>query len=1104
MQELEIFQSGDGLIGIRFITGSIRDARLERYEPQARDVVVEDGRLFRDDVEIGTIVGPDGGYILPVDTFDPGPYAALFERTNGPDAASDAAIDQLADWSVELNGESVAIADLYRKSKIAESARVDGFQTEFVREHVIHIDLGRELSAGETVSITGPGGVLDAETATLAPRSTRSDAVHVNQVGFAPDDPSKIAVLSTWLGVKAGEAESAQRFANGVEYDPGTPFHVVDVATGERVLTGAIELLVPAENDNAIANGGRAPVNLAAADTWLMDFSALGDPGRYVVEVEGIGTSYEFEIAPDVWSDLLVTGARGFYHQRSGIALERPYTDWERPASLSPEDGQVAVQSTASILDTANSFNGRWITPADYAAVGVDAGDAELYTFTVLENGSTGEVVEGAWGGWHDAGDWDRRTQHIDASNRMMELLEINRSFFEGIDLNIPESGNAVPDILDEALWNVDFFQRLQRDDGGVSGGIEGGTGPDGEGFQYGEASWANSRELFVYAPDPWTSAEFAAAAARASRLVESYDANRAATYAAEAEAALEWAIANWIGPGDRRLGAPENAQNVVDARNLAALELFKTTGDERWEAEFLATSTHANGGPISYYDHQLDAVFAYLTMDEAMQDAELAAAMRADFLRLAETTLNNYGTPSGFGTADNPFAPYLFSATGTNPQEAAELLARAHALTGDARFLEGTIEDANYALGLNPDNVSFVSGVGDEQVRELLIADAEALGGELPPGIVAYGNYDYFGNVRASTGLTIDQVWPRPGTEAIYPQDPTSWPGYESWQGYFSAVPLSEFTVHEPMGTSTYVWGYLAQLNAGTAPDPEPPVVDPEPPAPDPEPPVVDPGPSDPEPPTPDPEPPASGLRAYSDYEIQIGTVLTLVDAESGFTAFQAGPGERFVFADGVAGSFDERGGVSVFSATDSGDAYPWARAVIRSDGTDQRNWDRIDTTLDEDGRPLSRTVLRDDGTVAVTRFEAGVPSDMVRTDERDAYRWDRVEVAFENGERTSSNALMDDGTTTWTNFAEGARANVTRADPGDVRPWETIYTEYEDGIVKARFRTDDDGDVAATFFDDGVRERTVFTDVSDSRPWETRTTIYDPEGNVLDILLV
>ena len=1070
--QIETFVSGEGLLGLRFFTGAIEDARLQPYESGPRDFIVADGRLFRDDTEIGTVVGPrdasgTGTFLLPVDTFDPGPFADLFARTNGADAPSDAAIDQLGNWSVFLNGDPVAVENLYRKSKIAESARVDGFQTEFVQEHVVHLDIGRTLADGDVVTLAAPGGLFDGDV-TIDTRTTRSDAVHVNQVGFRPDDPSKIAALSTWLGLEAGTAEDAQLFGNGVSYDPDTRFHVVDVETGARVLSGTIELRVAADEPNTYSNGGRPAVNLAAADTWLMDFSELSAPGTYVVEVEGVGTSYAFDIAGDVWTDLFETGARGFYHQRSGIALEAPYTSWERPASLSPDDGQIAFQSTATILDTANGFAGRGLSEKD--------------TFRALEQGSTGEIVEGAWGGWHDAGDWDRRTQHLEASDRMMELVETNRAFFEGVSLNIPESGNAVPDLLDEALWNVDFFQRLQKADGGVPGGIEGGLGPDGNGFQYGEASWANSRDLFVYAPDPWTSAAFAASAASAARLVEPYDAERAAVYLSDAVAALEWAIANALDPADPRLGTAPQAQTVIDARNLAALELYKTTGDARWETEFLSTSSFREGfrvgadgeRDLAYYEHQIDASYAYLTMDEALQDPDLAAELRADFLVEAQNVLANLGRETGFATRDNPYAPNVFASTATNPDAASDYLLRAYELTGDERFLRGAIEDANFALGLNPDNVSFVSGVGDEQVRELLIGDAEALGGTLPPGIVAYGNYDFFGNVRPENGIGIDDVWPSAGDSGIYPQNPTSWPGYESWQGFFSAVPLSEFTVQDPMSASVYTWGYLAQRGAGDGQAPTTPL-----------------------------EPPTAGLGAFQDYEVQIGTVATFVARPGGFTALQLGVGDRAVFGDGVTAQLSQANGFTRLALDDPGDAYPWATGVIVSDGEDQRGWSRVDTFYDEARQRIESTTVGDDGTQARFEFSNGLPSRAVKTDPGDARAWQRIETAFDgSGTRVSASRLYDDTTTGWVNFTDGELANFTRFDPQDVYGWDTIYTEYSNDLRTASYRTQDDEDVISTFFENGVRTSTVFFDGSQTRDWETRTTLYDAEGAVIDVM--
>ena len=72
------------------------------------------------------------------------------------------------------------------------------------------------------------------------------------------------------------------------------------------------------------------------------------------------------------------------------------------------------------------------------------------------------------------------------------------------------ESQNALPDVVDEALFNLDHYRRLQLEDGGVRGGVEQEEHP-----RYGEASWQNSLETLTYAPDPWSSCLYAAAAAK-------------------------------------------------------------------------------------------------------------------------------------------------------------------------------------------------------------------------------------------------------------------------------------------------------------------------------------------------------------------------------------------------------------------------------------------------------------------------------------------------------------------------------------------------------------------------------------------------------------
>jgi endoglucanase len=184
-----------------------------------------------------------------------------------------------------------------------------------------------------------------------------------------------------------------------------------------------------------------------------MDFSAFSTPGRYRVLVEGIGTSYPFPIAREVWGDAFKVSMAGLLHHRSGIELGPPFTEYKRPRTMHPADGFKVFQLNITRLD----------------------GEADKVNAD-LQKGTEGRKLEpDAWGGYMDAGDWDRRSQHLSVTYDLLELFELFPAHFKNVKLALPpsEARNTLPDILDEARWNLDFYKRLQLPDGGVRGGVE-------------------------------------------------------------------------------------------------------------------------------------------------------------------------------------------------------------------------------------------------------------------------------------------------------------------------------------------------------------------------------------------------------------------------------------------------------------------------------------------------------------------------------------------------------------------------------------------------------------------------------------------------------
>ena len=91
--------------------------------------------------------------------------------------------------------------------------------------------------------------------------------------------------------------------------------------------------------------------------------------------------------------------------------------------------------------------------------------DAESRYVKDKDNPATAKDLQG---GWYDAGDYNKYVTF--AGNPVHVLFtayEQNPAVFAD-DLCIPESGNGIPDLLDEVKWEMDWIKRMQETDGGV------------------------------------------------------------------------------------------------------------------------------------------------------------------------------------------------------------------------------------------------------------------------------------------------------------------------------------------------------------------------------------------------------------------------------------------------------------------------------------------------------------------------------------------------------------------------------------------------------------------------------------------------------------
>jgi endoglucanase len=245
----------------------------------------------------------------------------------------------------------------------------------------------------------------------LATAQTISPYIVTDQLGYRPSS-KKVAILR----------DPVSGYDAAGSYTPGASFSLVDAGSSIAVLTG-----------NAASWKSGITDTISGDKIWRFDFSSFTTPGiYYVLDVTNNLRSYAFEIKEDVYNTALKHAVRSFFYQRSGCAKQAPYA----------ETGWVDGASHVGPLQ-----------------------DKQCRIFSAANDATTQRDVHG---GWYDAGDYNKYT--VWTGNYIIELLKAYEESPAAWtdDYNLPESGNGVPDVLDEIKWGMDFLLRLQNPDGSL------------------------------------------------------------------------------------------------------------------------------------------------------------------------------------------------------------------------------------------------------------------------------------------------------------------------------------------------------------------------------------------------------------------------------------------------------------------------------------------------------------------------------------------------------------------------------------------------------------------------------------------------------------
>ncbi len=396
------------------------------------------------------------------------------------------------------------------------------------------------------------------------------------------------------------------------------------------------------------------------------DFSSLSKPGEYTLCVNEM-CSYPFYIAPSLYGDLADAALKSYYYSRVGVDIEE-------------------------------EFGGKWNFKAGHP-------DTEVYIHASAadERRPEGSTISSP-GGWYDAGDYGKYIVNSSITTwTILQSLRLNNDFHLDQNLNIPESGNELPDILDEALVNLKWMMTMQDpNDGGLYHKL---TTKNFDAFIMPEET-TNPR--YVVMKTTSASLDFASTMATASRTVREYGMDELADeMAGAAKSAWYWAIENpaifYDQPEDVSTGAYVDT-SFVDEWFWASAEMYVLTGESQYKEKMMENYED----PITPKWDVVNAlgIISLLTSDTRSEFPEF----EEDFIAYADLMLEK-----------EKASPYLISmdkfAWGSNSDVGNDGMLKlvAYQLTGDDKYVASAQNDLDYILGRNATGYSFVTGFGDK-----------------------------------------------------------------------------------------------------------------------------------------------------------------------------------------------------------------------------------------------------------------------------------------------------------------------------------------------------------------------------------------------------
>lgn len=432
------------------------------------------------------------------------------------------------------------------------------------------------------------------------------------------------------------------------------------------------------------------------------DFSKLQTEGNYAVSVGKQGKSYPFEISKTPLHKLHKAAIKAFYFNRSGIAID-VNTGGDHARDAGHPDTSVKVHESAASK----------LRPK--------------------------ETLISSPRGWYDAGDYGKYVVNSGISTyTLLAAYEHHAALYQNLNLDIAESQNTVPDLVDEIKWNLDWLETMQDLDGGVYHKLTAlqfsdmGITPD-----------KHKAQRYVIGKSVTATLDFAAVMAAASRVMQRFETEFpgvSARYKAKAITAYAWAKENpnklYKQPSDVATGAYDD-NSAKDEFAWAAAELFLLTGISGYFDDFLAQGVSPSDN-LTWSNVSALGYISLAASGKQLLNKQPYSGIQTQLIAAADASYAVYAN-SAYGVAISK-PDFVWGSNGDVLNNGIVLI-QGYRLTGDIKYMNAAMSTVDYVLGKNATGFSFVTGYGDKTPMNIHHRPSVADDTIIPvPGFIAGG----------------------------------------------------------------------------------------------------------------------------------------------------------------------------------------------------------------------------------------------------------------------------------------------------------------------------------------------------------------------------